>query len=94
MPMTIRVKGHTRDYLFCRPPTPSRSHDHTHSHAVSMVQWYPHDTGLFTTSSANHTLQVWDTNLLVMVDKFKFSGITYAHSMAASESHSLIAGIG
>ena len=57
----------------------SHTHTHTHAHtthcmalmcslsesnAVSVVQWYPHDTGIFTTSSADQTLKIWDTNEL------------------------------
>ena len=34
------------------------------SYAISVVQWYPHDTGIFTTSSVDRTLRVWDTNEL------------------------------
>lgn len=33
-----------------------------HSHGISMVQWYPHDTGIFTSSSVDKTLRIWDTN--------------------------------
>lgn len=57
-----------------------------------MVQWYPHDTGLFTTTSADRTLKVWDTNQMVVVEKFSFTKTVYAHALAASESHSLTAG--
>ncbi len=59
---------------------------------MSVVKWYPHDTGLFTTSSADHALRIWDTNQMAVVDKFPFKKIIYTHSMAASETHSLIAG--
>lgn len=36
----------------------------TESHAISMVQWYPHDTGIFITSSVDRMLRIWDTNEL------------------------------
>ena len=43
------------------------------SHAISVVQWYPHDTGIFTTSSVDKTLRVWDTNeLCVSADLTSF----------------------
>jgi DNA excision repair protein ERCC-8 len=35
------------------------------SHAVSVVQWFPHDTGIFTTSSGDQYLKIWDTNELM-----------------------------
>ena len=36
----------------------------TESHAISVVQWYPHDTGIFITSSVDKMLRIWDTNEL------------------------------
>ena len=64
------------------------------SHAISVVQWYPHDTGVFTSSSVDKTLRIWDTNQMMVVEKFSFSRLVYTHAMAVAESHSLIAGIG
>ena len=72
-----------------QPGPPEKS-----AHAISTVQWYPHDTGLFTSSSTDHTLRVWDTNQLCVVEQFSFSHILYTHSLAASDQHSLIAGRG
>ena len=37
---------------------------------METVQWYPHDTGMFTSSSFDKTLKVWDTNTL-QVSKLK-----------------------
>lgn len=31
---------------------------------METVQWYPHDTGIFTSSSFDKTLKIWDTNTL------------------------------
>lgn len=31
---------------------------------METVQWYPHDTGMFTSSSFDKTLKIWDTNTL------------------------------
>ena len=73
-------------YTLCR----IRS-DHE-SHAISVVEWYVHDNGIFTTSSADKMVRIWDTNELCVVEKIKFSGPVYTHSMASSESHCLIAG--
>lgn len=44
--------------LFCR------NHPDVHKYSVETVQWYPHDTGMFTSSSFDKTLKVWDTNTL------------------------------
>ncbi|KAF5912048.1 hypothetical protein HPG69_003322, partial [Diceros bicornis minor] len=42
----------------------SRNHPDVHKYSVETVQWYPHDTGMFTSSSFDKTLKVWDTNTL------------------------------
>jgi len=59
---------------------------------VAKVKWYPHDTGIFTSSSADNNLRVWDTNELTVVETFKFSKLLCTHAVANSSSHSLIAG--
>ncbi|NXG15946.1 ERCC8 protein, partial [Grallaria varia] len=41
-----------------------RSHPDVHRFSVETVQWYPHDTGMFTSSSFDKTLKIWDTNTL------------------------------
>lgn len=41
-----------------------RNHSDVHKYSVETVQWYPHDTGMFTSSSFDKTLKVWDTNTL------------------------------
>ena len=66
--------------------------DQDQSHAISVVQWYPHDTGIFTTSSVDRLMKIWDTNAMRVVEKFKFSSAIYAHSIASAGSHCLIAG--
>ena len=40
------------------------SRTESQSHAISVVQWYPHDTGIFSTSSVDRVLRIWDTNEL------------------------------
>eukprot|EP00897_Mesotaenium_endlicherianum_P002746 jgi/Mesen1/249/ME1143529C07582 len=37
---------------------------HAHKFSVSSVLWYPVDTGLFVTGSADKSIHVWDTNTL------------------------------
>lgn len=61
------------------------------SHACSAVQWYPHDTGMFTTSSVDKAVRVWDTNEMVAVEQFKFTEPIYTHAMASASAHCLMA---
>ncbi|CAI8005990.1 DNA excision repair protein ERCC-8 [Geodia barretti] len=61
------------------------------SHAVSVVQWFPHDTGIFTTTSGDRYLKIWDTNDLLVVEKFKFKNPIYTHVMSTGTSHTLTA---
>lgn len=41
-----------------------RSSRHVHKFSVETVQWYPHDTGMFVSSSFDKTMKVWDTETL------------------------------
>lgn len=41
-----------------------RSSRHVHKFSVETVQWYPHDTGMFISSSFDKTMKVWDTETL------------------------------
>ena len=34
------------------------------------MQWYPFDTGVFTTSGMDGSLKVWDTNMLQVAQEF------------------------
>lgn len=36
----------------------------SHKYSISCVQWYVHDNGLFTTSSTDQSLKIWDSNAL------------------------------
>lgn len=33
-----------------------------HKHSVETVQWYPMDTGMFSSSGSDYQLKIWDTN--------------------------------
>ncbi|XP_052526421.1 DNA excision repair protein ERCC-8 isoform X2 [Tympanuchus pallidicinctus] len=70
-----------------------RSHPDAHKFSVETVQWYPHDTGMFTSSSFDKTLKIWDTNTLQPADVFQFEGTVYSHHMSPfATKHCLIAG--
>ncbi|XP_057258677.1 DNA excision repair protein ERCC-8 isoform X2 [Pezoporus wallicus] len=69
-----------------------RSHPDVHKFSVETVQWYPHDTGMFTSSSFDKTLKIWDTNTLKSADAFHFKGTVYSHHMSpVATNHCLVA---
>ncbi|MBN3312389.1 ERCC8 protein, partial [Atractosteus spatula] len=72
--------------------TVGRSNQHVHKFSVETVQWYPHDTGMFTSSSFDKTLKVWDTETLIPAEIFSFEGTVYCHHMSPiARKHCLIA---
>ncbi|MEE6461271.1 hypothetical protein FKM82_001247 [Ascaphus truei] len=69
-----------------------KGHPDVHKFSVETVQWYPHDTGIFTSSSFDKTLKIWDTNSLRVAEVFHFDGTVYSHHMSpVATKHSLIA---
>ncbi|KAG8450598.1 hypothetical protein GDO86_003029 [Hymenochirus boettgeri] len=69
-----------------------KSHPDVHKFSVETVQWYPHDTGIFTSSSFDKTLKIWDTNSLQLAEVFHFEETVYRHHMSPlATKHSLIA---
>lgn len=69
-----------------------KGHPDVHHFSVETVQWYPHDTGMFTSSSFDKTLKIWDTNSLRLAEIFHFTGNVYSHHMSPlATKHSLIA---
>lgn len=72
--------------------TVGRSSRHVHKFSVETVQWYPHDTGMFVSSSFDKTMKVWDTETLKPAEEFQFEGNVYCHHMSPiARKHSLIA---
>ncbi|KAK7145775.1 hypothetical protein R3I93_013492 [Phoxinus phoxinus] len=72
--------------------TVGRSSRHVHKFSVETVQWYPHDTGMFVSSSFDKTMKVWDTETLKPAEEFQFDGNVYCHHMSpVARKHSLIA---
>ncbi|XP_053316535.1 DNA excision repair protein ERCC-8 [Spea bombifrons] len=69
-----------------------KSHPDVHKYSVETVQWYPRDTGIFTSSSFDKTLKIWDTNSLQLAEVFHFDGTVYSHHMSPlATKHTLIA---
>lgn len=90
---TLSQPGSTQQYpIVSNTFTPPPSSQQATSYAINCVQWYPHDTGMFVTSSADRAVKVWDTNEMCPVESFKFSKPVYTHTMAGSDTHCLIAG--
>ncbi|XP_061115794.1 DNA excision repair protein ERCC-8 isoform X1 [Conger conger] len=72
--------------------TVGRSSRYVHKFSVETVQWYPHDTGMFISSSFDKTMKVWDTESLKPAEVFQFQGNVYCHHMSPiARKHSLIA---
>jgi WD40 repeat protein len=65
---------------------------HSREFAVSCIQWYPFDTGLFISGSMDGKVAVWDTNTFTCAHAFKLNGIVHAAKMSeVATTHSLIA---
>ncbi|KAG9334746.1 hypothetical protein JZ751_006583 [Albula glossodonta] len=72
--------------------TVGRSSRYVHKFSVETVQWYPHDTGMFVSSSFDKTMKVWDTETLKPAEVFQFEGNVYCHHMSpVARKHSFIA---
>lgn len=69
-----------------------RSNQFVHKRSVETVQWYPHDTGIFLTSSMDGKLKVWDTNALIPAEEFVIDKAVYSHHISpVATQHCLIA---
>ena len=54
-----------------------------HKFSINSIKWFPKDTGIFISGSSDKCVQVWDTNEMAAVDKFKFSGHVYDAQLSA-----------
>ncbi|XP_065183457.1 DNA excision repair protein ERCC-8-like [Sycon ciliatum] len=71
--------------------TTAKSTSDAHKYSVEAVTWFPHDTGMFMTSSMDHTLKIWDTNAWLVAEQFQFEEPLYCHAVSSCTAHSLIA---
>jgi len=63
-----------------------------HRYAVSSVQWYPFDTGMFVTSGMEGRVAVWDTNSFQVAHTFNMQTPVHAARMSpVATTHALIA---
>uniref|UniRef100_A0A0P4WMG1 Uncharacterized protein n=1 Tax=Scylla olivacea TaxID=85551 RepID=A0A0P4WMG1_SCYOL len=64
----------------------------THKYQVECVQWYPADAGLFSTSSRDKKIKIWDPNRMKVVDQFDIDCHIHHHQMSpVATKHSLLA---
>jgi len=62
-----------------------------HTKGISGISWYPVDTGIFTTSSFDHTLKVWDTNKLTIACSFSLQSPIQTHAFSPFPGNDIIA---
>ncbi|KAJ2330609.1 hypothetical protein GGH91_006623, partial [Coemansia sp. RSA 2671] len=63
----------------------------THTSLISSIAWYPLDKGMFTTSSFDHTLRVWDAQSMAEACQFDLDSRVLSHCMSVTGEHALIA---
>ena len=69
-----------------------RRHTGAHRFMITGVEWFPHDTGLFASSSTDGTIKLWDTNELRVAAEFAPGGAVHRIAMShAATTHTLIA---
>jgi DNA excision repair protein ERCC-8 len=65
----------------------------SHRYALTGIQWFPCDTGMFITSSLDHSIRVWDTNQMNEACAFNLHQPVYSIALSPiATSHTLIAG--
>ncbi|KAJ3323886.1 DNA excision repair protein ERCC-8, partial [Blyttiomyces sp. JEL0837] len=62
-----------------------------HRFSVTGVNWFPFDTGLFTSSSMDCSIKVWDANTMESACTFKIDDKVYSHALSPFAANSLIA---
>ncbi|RUS75137.1 hypothetical protein EGW08_017100, partial [Elysia chlorotica] len=63
-----------------------------HKRSIETVQWFPLDTGIFTSSGTDRLLKIWDANRLQTAEEYSFSGIVHCHHMSpVATKHNLVA---
>ena len=71
------------------------NNEDAHRHAVTCVQWFPQDTGLFATSGFDGVVKLWDTNQMQVACDFTLTGRIHCLAMSsAATTHTLIATCG
>lgn len=80
------------DYFFREVGSIKGGQRGTHKYPVDCVQWYPADAGLFSTSSRDKKVKIWDPNRMKLVDQFSIDCHVHHHQMSpVATKHSLLA---
>ena len=59
---------------------------------LTVVMWYPYDTGMFFSGGVDHSVHIWDTNSVSIVTSILLDHTVYNMSMSSSATkHSLLA---
>jgi len=53
-------------------PMVSANREDKHKYSITNICWYPIDNGMYTTSSMDHSIKVWDTNFMKVIVIFNF----------------------
>ncbi|KAI8147482.1 DNA excision repair protein ERCC-8 [Fennellomyces sp. T-0311] len=69
----------------------SVSRENRHRFAVTTVSWFPFDTGMFVSSSADKTIRVWDTNSMTPACIFDLDSHVHCQAISPIASHCLVA---
>lgn len=56
-----------------------------HQFGVSCIQWWPYDSGMFVSSSFDHTVKVWATEELEIVHSFDMENRVYSIDICGSK---------
>ncbi|KAI9343631.1 WD40-repeat-containing domain protein [Obelidium mucronatum] len=91
----VRVFDLARNAQGCAPQVAVSTSDKSiaHKFSVTAVSWYPHDAGLFTSSSTDKTVKVWDAHTMEPACSFNLKEKVYLHALSpVSSSTALIAG--
>ncbi|KAI9500251.1 WD40-repeat-containing domain protein [Coemansia spiralis] len=62
-----------------------------HTRSIANIEWYPVDTGIFSTSSFDNTLRIWDTNTMAEACQFDLESRIHSHKLSPTGTHALIA---
>lgn len=58
-----------------------------HAFGISALQWWPQDTGMFFSASFDHTVKVWDTNMLEAVHTFDLNNRVYSIDVSGTQQN-------
>lgn len=58
-----------------------------HTFGISSLQWWPQDTGMFFSASFDHTVKVWDTNMLEAVHTFDLNNRVYSIDVSGAQQN-------